>query len=117
MRGKRDIYKRKIIDRHRKFRLIDVAFLFCFRSIQKTHGKNMRHNLPKVFEFCFSRKTNISNSIVNDMVVDSIIMKNSNINSSFKEKIFSLFFFIRKKKEGRLPHILSKKAQTLRGIK
>jgi len=66
--------------------------------------------------FLLSLKTNISNSIENDMVVVSITKKNSmNLSIIFPESI--LFLFCRKKKEGRLPHILSKKAQTLRGIK
>jgi hypothetical protein len=50
------------------------------------------------------------------MVVDSITKKNSKINGLL-ECIYLRPFFFRKKKEGRLPHVLSKKAQTLRGIK
>jgi hypothetical protein len=64
----------------------------------------------------FSLKTNILNFIVNDMVVDSITMKNSKINKILTD-LNHRFLLFRKKKEGRLPHILSKKAQTLRGIK
>jgi hypothetical protein len=42
--------------------------------------------------------------------------KNSELNYQSRN-LNHRFVLFRKKKEGRLPHILSKKAQTLRGIK